>query len=117
LNIGHDFFQEQPVKDADVFVLRAIIHDWSDSYVIKILKRLRDAAVLGKTKLLLMESVINYACRGLPRGLEDIVNIDKVTPYAPEPLLANLGRGCGWLSHMDLVYVVRACSEPATDQE
>lgn len=33
----HDFFQDQPVK-ADAFLFRMIFHNWSDDYVIKILK-------------------------------------------------------------------------------
>lgn len=34
----HDFFQDQPVKDADVYLLRWILHDWSDHYAVKILR-------------------------------------------------------------------------------
>ena len=37
---AHDFFQEQPVKDADAFFLRMILHDWSDKYATQILKSL-----------------------------------------------------------------------------
>ena len=33
----HDFFQDQPVK-ADAFLFRMIFHNWSDEYVVKILK-------------------------------------------------------------------------------
>lgn len=29
---AHDFFQEQPVKGADVYLLRLVLHDWSDKY-------------------------------------------------------------------------------------
>lgn len=34
----HDFFTEQPVKGADVYVLRQILHDWSDEYAAGILR-------------------------------------------------------------------------------
>ncbi|EIM79956.1 S-adenosyl-L-methionine-dependent methyltransferase [Stereum hirsutum FP-91666 SS1] len=35
---GHDFYTPQPVKGASVFLLKQILHDWSDSYAITILK-------------------------------------------------------------------------------
>jgi hypothetical protein len=38
--MAHDFFTEQPVKDADIYLLRFILHNWSDSYCIDILRRL-----------------------------------------------------------------------------
>ncbi|KAI1439378.1 S-adenosyl-L-methionine-dependent methyltransferase [Annulohypoxylon stygium] len=34
----HDFFRPQPVKGADVYLLRWVLHDWSDKYCIKILQ-------------------------------------------------------------------------------
>ncbi len=37
----HDFFEQNPVKGADVYWLRHIIHDWSDEYAVKILTKLR----------------------------------------------------------------------------
>ncbi len=36
----HDFFIEQPVKGADVYFMRWILHDWSDKYASLILKAL-----------------------------------------------------------------------------
>ena len=38
--MAHDFFLEQPVKGADVYLLRWILHDWSDTYAIKIIRAL-----------------------------------------------------------------------------
>lgn len=35
---AYNFFTEQPVKDADVYVFRTVIHDWPDSYAVKILR-------------------------------------------------------------------------------
>ena len=37
---SHDFFTSQPVKNADVYVLRQILHDWSDEYCVEILRNL-----------------------------------------------------------------------------
>jgi hypothetical protein len=36
--VEYDFFTEQPVKDADVYLFRQILHDWSDSKCVEILK-------------------------------------------------------------------------------
>jgi len=40
---AHDFFTEQPVKNAKAYYLRNVMHDWTDESCIKILRRLRDA--------------------------------------------------------------------------
>jgi SAM-dependent methyltransferase len=45
--MAHDFFQEQPVKDADVYLLRWVLHDWSDLYAAKILRALIPALKPG----------------------------------------------------------------------
>lgn len=36
--MAHDFFATQPVADADVYLFSQIFHDWSDKYVVKILR-------------------------------------------------------------------------------
>ncbi|MCJ1464907.1 hypothetical protein MMC07_003522 [Pseudocyphellaria aurata] len=43
----HDFFTEQPVKDADVYLFRWVFHDWSDKYSIRILRALVPALKEG----------------------------------------------------------------------
>lgn len=55
--MAHDFFQEQPVKDADVYLFRWILHDWSDKYAARILKALVPALKKG-AKILVMEYVL-----------------------------------------------------------
>lgn len=52
----HDFFQEQPVKDADAYLLRWVLHDWSDVYCVKILRALIPALKKGAT-IVVMESL------------------------------------------------------------
>ena len=82
-NPGHDFFEEQPVKNAAVFVTRRVTHNWSDKYVKKYLSRLRDAA-RPDTKLIVIDGIQDYLCRGVGEGA-DIPGVAKVP--APEPLL------------------------------
>ncbi|KAL9106098.1 MAG: hypothetical protein Q9227_008843 [Pyrenula ochraceoflavens] len=45
--MAHDFFTEQPVKGADIYVFRWIFHDWADKYCIKILRNLIPALKKG----------------------------------------------------------------------
>ncbi|KAI5479076.1 S-adenosyl-L-methionine-dependent methyltransferase [Pseudohyphozyma bogoriensis] len=54
---AHDFFTPQPVQGADVYFLRAIIHDWPNAEAIMILKHL-SAAATESTKLVLIEHII-----------------------------------------------------------
>ncbi|KAI5464567.1 putative O-methyltransferase [Mariannaea sp. PMI_226] len=44
---AHDFFTEQPVKDADVYFFRWIIHNYSTPYAVKIIKSLIPALKPG----------------------------------------------------------------------
>ncbi|KAJ8469560.1 hypothetical protein ONZ45_g16849 [Pleurotus djamor] len=101
----HDFFAPQPEtrKSASVYFLKQVLHDWSDEYCVKILSNLRDAAQTTTTKLVLMESIMPFACRADihgPEGAADTgpngnVNVNRipgaVSHEAPSPLLANYG--------------------------
>ncbi|XXH01905.1 hypothetical protein Hte_008267 [Hypoxylon texense] len=74
----HDFFQENPVKDAEVYWMRYVLHDWSDDYCIQILSQIRKA--MGpKSRILIVDQVMNTTL-----GCEEL-------KAAPEPLLANYG--------------------------
>lgn len=45
--MAHDFFTEQPIKGADVYYFRWILHNWSDKYAIRILRALVPALKHG----------------------------------------------------------------------
>ncbi|KAL9112717.1 MAG: hypothetical protein Q9227_003020 [Pyrenula ochraceoflavens] len=47
----HDFFTEQPVKGADVYMMRWILHNWSDKYALQILRNLIPAFKHGSRVL------------------------------------------------------------------
>lgn len=55
--MAHDFFLEQPIKDADVYLMRWILHDWSDTYAIRILRALIPALKKG-AKIVLHEYIV-----------------------------------------------------------
>lgn len=47
----HDFFTEQPVRGADVYMMRWILHNWSDKYALQILRNLIPAFKHGSRVL------------------------------------------------------------------
>jgi SAM-dependent methyltransferase len=58
---AHDFFQEQPVKNAEIYYFRWILHDWSDKYCVKILQALIPALKPG-ARLLFSERCFEAPC-------------------------------------------------------
>lgn len=57
--MAHDFNDEQPVKGALVYLLRRVLHDYSDSFAIKILKPLSAAMPRDdpRARVLIMDQV------------------------------------------------------------
>ena len=85
LGTVHDFFKPQPVKNASMYFVRFVMHDWSDEWCKKLLSQLRAAA--GPTsKLIMFEEILRHVC-------------PESGPFAqqpaPYPLLANYGAGMG----------------------
>ncbi|KAF2821202.1 O-methyltransferase A [Ophiobolus disseminans] len=74
----HDFFNAQPIKSADVYWLRYILHDWSDEYCVKILSAIR-SSMGPQSRILICDQVMNTTL-GCPE-----------LPPAPAPLPANWG--------------------------
>ncbi|KAJ7161036.1 O-methyltransferase [Mycena filopes] len=97
---------EEPVTDADVYLLRFICHDWSDSYTRRILKHLRDAAQ-SSTKLIVIERIIPFVCgedtayQHIPGAVPAIAS--------PEPLLANMGAAVPYLIDMQMMALLSGC--------
>lgn len=99
--IVHDFFESQPVIPSGssfVYLLRFILHDWSDKYCGLLLKQLREAA-RPDTRLVIVDYIVPCIA-GEPPGYETedlmIPGItDNVSPwrYPDTSLLPNLGHG------------------------
>ncbi|KAI0087132.1 S-adenosyl-L-methionine-dependent methyltransferase [Irpex rosettiformis] len=88
---AHDIFAPQPIRGAAVFIVRAIVHDWSDDYCVKFLSQLR-AAATPSTQLIVIDNVIPYACADSQPSLDsDVPGAANVRPTAPAPLLPNFG--------------------------
>jgi C-methyltransferase len=77
--VGGSFFEAVP-EGGDLYVLKNIIHDWSDDKAVQILKTVRAAAAVGST-LLLVESLIPQHDREFATKWLDL-----------EMLVANSGR-------------------------
>lgn len=63
--VEHDFFTPQPVKDADVYLLRMILHDWPDEKAVAILKHIAEAMKEG-SRIFIMDMVLPAPGSGSP---------------------------------------------------
>lgn len=94
----HDFFKENPVKGADVYYMRAIIHgtfllftadiDWPDAECVTILKNIA-VSMSAESRLLINEMLVEPLHRedSVPKVGEGEQGIGD----APEPLPPNYG--------------------------
>ncbi|KAG6860183.1 hypothetical protein C0995_014728 [Termitomyces sp. Mi166 len=76
---AHDFFGPQSVTNASVFLLKNILHDWSDASCINILTHLR-AAATPETKLLILDCVMTTL--GVDTAIDTISNTQGLRPPA-----------------------------------
>lgn len=86
---AHDFFTVQPVKKPTIFLVKQVVHDWSDKYSRMILKNLRDAAG-PDTKLVMVESLVSHACPDPNIDSKDGVP-GAAARQAPKPIIPNFG--------------------------
>ncbi|KAK1633478.1 hydroxyindole O-methyltransferase [Colletotrichum phormii] len=56
--MGHDFFNEQPIKGARAYYMHSVLHDWPDKKCEEILARTTAAMKPGYSKLLVNENCI-----------------------------------------------------------
>ncbi|KAJ5787470.1 S-adenosyl-L-methionine-dependent methyltransferase [Penicillium paradoxum] len=105
--LAHDFFTPQSEKEADIYFLRHVIHDWPDADAHRILSNC--AAVMAPhSKLLILEHMISPTYR--PDG--SAVTHDFI---APKPLLANWGQSV--TSRLDLQVLACLNAKQRTETE
>ncbi|KAF7594770.1 hypothetical protein BBP40_008477 [Aspergillus hancockii] len=71
--LAHDFFQPQPAeaRAADVYMMRYILHDWSDPYARRILKNLYEA--MREDSVLIIADAVMPPAEVLPRCQEEVL--------------------------------------------
>ncbi|KAL1861089.1 hypothetical protein Plec18170_001604 [Paecilomyces lecythidis] len=72
VKIGHNFFSKQPVKDARVYYMRSILHDWDDDKCREILRNIIAAMRKNYSKLLINDWVLPDSGASLYSCLQDI---------------------------------------------
>lgn len=55
--VAHDMFTPQPARDADVYLLRYVLHDWPDKYCIRVIENIVPVLKKG-AKIVLQEHVL-----------------------------------------------------------
>ncbi|KLO06095.1 S-adenosyl-L-methionine-dependent methyltransferase [Schizopora paradoxa] len=102
----HNFFESEPIKNADVYMLKFIIHDWSNKYSHIILKRLREAAA-PHSRLIIVDKIIPYICP--PSEVNEDVSVPGVwKPELPEPIV-NMSGGIIY-PHLSSVVMMLWCN-------
>ncbi|KAK7002240.1 S-adenosyl-L-methionine-dependent methyltransferase [Favolaschia claudopus] len=86
----HDFFTPQSVKNAAVFLLRHIIHDWPDDRALVILQNLRKAAG-EETQLVVIDKLVPFASTGTVADSKMSAIRGAEQQVAEAPLLPNWG--------------------------
>ncbi|KAH0578348.1 hypothetical protein H2248_003962 [Termitomyces sp. 'cryptogamus'] len=110
----HNFFEPQSKdREVSVFLLKYILHDWPDKYCVEILSHLRAAA--GKnTKLVIVETLIPYACHHPSNDAECAIADN--AQEAPKPLLANYGAVSGIPYNHDITMYLLLNSQERTSR-
>ena len=74
---GHDFFELQPIEDADVYLLRMILHDWPDNEAVSIL--FNTVTALGpNVRIIIMDTVLPRP-GSIPASRERLMRVRDLT--------------------------------------
>ncbi|GAT28585.1 O-methyltransferase [Aspergillus luchuensis] len=71
--VPHDFFTEQPVKGALIYLIRRCLHNWPPSKVTEILKKTVAAMEVNKSRLLIEEILVPQTKAGIEEGWMDVL--------------------------------------------
>ncbi|TRM58535.1 hypothetical protein BD626DRAFT_511396 [Schizophyllum amplum] len=115
----HDFFKPQVSRAPAVYILRVILHDWSEVFARKILLQLRESAG-PHTTLLCGDFILPLACPdsfGVSGSVPGIDVDGAVLSHAPAPLLANMGKASANAFNMDLTMQCTFNSQERTLRE
>lgn len=79
---SHDFTKPQPLRSADVYLLRMILHDWPDEEAVGIVRNLADAMDKNQpnSRLLIMDTVLPTP-GSVPVSIERLVRVRDLTMW------------------------------------
>lgn len=77
---SHDFTNSQPLRSADVYLLRMILHDWPDEEAVGIVRNLSDAMDKSQSSsgLLIMDTALPTP-ESVPVSIERLVRVRDLT--------------------------------------
>ncbi|KAK0705474.1 putative O-methyltransferase [Lasiosphaeris hirsuta] len=92
--MAHNFFNPQPVHGADVYFVRAVLHNWSDKYAVEVLRNLIPALKPGAA--VVVNDVVTPEAGSVPKVAERQFRISDLS----QVLLLNAGDRelAGWTS-------------------
>ncbi|KAL9032135.1 MAG: hypothetical protein Q9180_006679 [Flavoplaca navasiana] len=104
--VQHDFFEPNPVHGAEVYWLRSILHDWSDTYCVQILSAIA-GAMAPHSRILICDQLMTPTTR--PSSTPSSHKVQQTAPQdaqlitpAPSPLPANYGTAVRFSHQRDL---------------
>ncbi|TDZ41284.1 O-methyltransferase mpaG [Colletotrichum trifolii] len=77
--MGHDFFNEQPIKGARAYYMHSVLHDWPDAKCEEILARTAEAMKPGYSRLLVNENCIPDTGADWQNTAQDIMMLTLVS--------------------------------------
>ena len=70
--LAGDFFEDIPIKDADVLILKNVLHDWDDTKAHKILMNCRQSMIRAGQQLLIIEIMLSETDEPLYGRMRDL---------------------------------------------
>ncbi|KAL3448021.1 O-methyltransferase [Aspergillus insuetus] len=71
--MAYNFFTEQPVQGALVYLIRRCLHNWPEDSVVKILRNTATALGPGHSRLLIEEIIVHVRDPGIEEGWMDLI--------------------------------------------
>ncbi|KAI0473126.1 S-adenosyl-L-methionine-dependent methyltransferase [Xylariaceae sp. FL0804] len=103
---AHDFFTPQPEKEASVYFLRWILHNWSDKYAVEILRHI-GAAMGAGSRLIIHDYCLprleqlslrqRQATTNMDLGMLQLLNAQERDEQQWRALLAEASPGLRWM--------------------
>ena len=109
--MAHDFFQPQPIKEANVYLFRWILHNWADPYAEKILRNTVDVMKPG-SKIIVQEQMPDATSEGIRWSTKSKRNLDMIQAIGWNSLERTLPDWEGLFKKVDSRLIFRGATTP-----